>query len=246
MFFGENNAEFDAAGNDADFAGSDIKNAEFCVKAKSAELGNDQQFAVGGVEEAILHRGVGGVEVDGDALLHGRIAVAAKRDDAIDEVGLLFGNGQRVPAQLIGRSRDLQKRPAANESCGNLFVGAMGDGGTDAIGPGAAIGGARRGKWRSAELLGVEAEGMHLRCVLALRQTSFDGFGGKFISKAGLVSGIHRPCVSPFTSSSSQAVLAGAVFGLVHCFVDLVKTGDCKQQLVQLIHLYRSREHLVQ
>ena len=178
--------------------------------------------------------------------LHRRIAVAAKRDDAIDEVGLLFGNWQRIPAKLIGRSGNLKKRSAANEPCGNLFVGAMSDGRTDAIGPGAAIGGARRGERGSAELLGVEAEGMLLRCVLALRQTSCDGFGGEFISKAGLVPESIGHAYHLSQAGSSQAVLAGTNFCLVHCFVDLVKTGNCKQQFVQLIHLYRSCEHLVQ
>ena len=82
-------AELDTAGDDADFAGRHFEDAELRVKAKSAELRNDQQFAVGGVEEAILHGCVGGVEVDGNTLLHGRIAVAAKRHDAVDEVGFL-------------------------------------------------------------------------------------------------------------------------------------------------------------
>ncbi len=100
----------------------------------------------------------------------------------------------------------------------------MSDRGTDAIGPGAAIGGARRGERGSAELLGVETEGMLLRRVLALRQTSFDGLVGEFIAKASLVlENISH------ASHLSQAVLPGAGFGLVHCFVDLVKTGNCKQ-----------------
>ena len=98
LFLGEDDAEFDAARDDADLAGSDIENAEFGVKAKSAELRNDQQFAVGGVEEAILHGRVGGVEMDGHARLHGRIAVAAKGHDAVDEVGLLFGNRAADPS----------------------------------------------------------------------------------------------------------------------------------------------------
>ncbi len=63
------------------------------MKAKSAELRNDQQFAVRSVEETILHRGVGRVEMDGDALLHGGITVASKGNDPVDEVSLLFGDG---------------------------------------------------------------------------------------------------------------------------------------------------------
>ncbi len=64
------------------------------------------------------------------------------------------------------------ERPAADQARRNLFVGAMRDRRADAIGPGAAIGGARRGKRRAAELLGVEAERMLLRRVLALRASA--------------------------------------------------------------------------
>ena len=98
-FSAEHDAKFDAARNHADFAGSDIENSKLRVKAKRAELRNDQQFAIGGVEEAILHGGVGGVDVNGHAHLHGRIAVAAKGHDAIDEVGLLFGNRAADPSE---------------------------------------------------------------------------------------------------------------------------------------------------
>ena len=67
LFLSKDNAEFNAARDDADFAGSDIKNSQFRVKAKSAQLRNNQQFAIGGVEETVLHGSVGGVEVDGNA-----------------------------------------------------------------------------------------------------------------------------------------------------------------------------------
>ena len=135
-----------AARNDANFSGRHLENAELRMKAKSAELGNDEQLAVGGIEETIVHRGVRGINVNGHALLHRRVAIAAKRDDAVDEVRLLFGNRQRIPAQLIRRSGDLKKRPAANQSRRNLFVGTMRDGRADAIGPDAAIDGPRCGK----------------------------------------------------------------------------------------------------
>ena len=136
-------------------------------ESESSQLRHDQQLAVGAIEEAVPHGGVGGVEVDGDAGLHGRVAVAAERDDAVDEIGLLFGNRQRIPAQLIGRGRRLSERSAANQLRGDLFIGAMSYRRADAIGPGAAIGGPRSRKRRAAELLGVEAEGMLLRRVLA-------------------------------------------------------------------------------
>ena len=117
----------------------------------------------------------------------------------------------------------------------------MRHGGANAISPATAIRSSRRSEGRSAELLGVKPERMLLRRVLALRQTSFDRLSGKLISKAGLV-----PDYISHAFHLSQAILPRALFGLVHCFVDLIKTGDCKQELVQLIHLYRSGEHLVQ
>ena len=202
LLLGKNDAELDAARNDADLAGRDFENSEFRVKAKRAELRDDQQLAIGGVEEAVLHGGVGGVDVNGDADLHGRIAVAAQRHDAVDEVGLLFGNRQRIPAELIGRGGNFEKWSAANELCGNLFVRAMRYGWANAIGPGAAIGGSRRGKRRAAELLGVEAERMLLRRVLALRQPAGNGLRGKFVSKAGLI-----PDLIGHALHLSQAVL---------------------------------------
>ena len=163
----KHDAEFDAARDHADLAGRDVEDAEFGVEAQRAELGNDEQLAVGGVEEAVVHRGVAGVEVDRDAGLHRGIAVAAQRDDAVDEVGWLRGNGQRIPAQLIGRGRRLRGTGRCESGvAANLFVRAMRDRRPDAVGPGAAVGGARRGEGRAAELLGVEAERMLLRRVL--------------------------------------------------------------------------------
>ena len=97
----ENDAKLDAARNDANLARRDFENSEFRMESKRAELRNNQQLAVGRVKEAVLHGGIRGVDVNRHANLHGRIAVATKCHDAINEVGLLFGNGQRIPPQLI-------------------------------------------------------------------------------------------------------------------------------------------------
>ena len=70
----------------------------------------------------------------------------------------------------------------------------------NSIRPGAAIGCSRRGKRRSAELLGVKPEWMFLRRVLALRQSAGNGFRGKLISKAGLIPDLIGHASSPFTS----------------------------------------------
>src|ERR1700750_2704172 len=75
LLLAKNNAEFDAARDNADFTRRDIENPEFRVEAKGAELRNNQEFSVGCVKEAILHGSVRRVEMNGDAHLHGWIAV---------------------------------------------------------------------------------------------------------------------------------------------------------------------------
>src|SRR5579871_962615 len=237
----ENDAELDAARNDTNFPWRYVEDAQFSMKAKGAELRDNQQFAVGRVEETVLHRRICSIKVDRDSLLHRGVAVSSKRNDAVDKVGLFFGNRQRVPAELVGRCGNFEKRSASDELGRNFFVGPVSDGRTNAIGPRAPIGSTRRGEWRSAELLCVKAERMFLWSILPLRQTSFDSRGGELVPKAGLVlKNISH------AYHLSQAVLAGSDLGLVHCFINLVKARDGEQQLMQLIHLYRSREHLVQ
>src|ERR1035437_7315718 len=111
--------------------------------------------------------------------LHRRIAIAAQRDDAVDEVCLLFGEREGIPAELIGSGGRFEEGTAADEARGNFLVGAVGDGGADAVGPGAASEVTRRSKGRAPELFGVESEGMFLRRILADVQASGDGFGGE-------------------------------------------------------------------
>ena len=108
--------------------------------------------------------------------------------------------------------------------------------GTNAIGPGAAIRGARRGERRAAQLLGVKAERMLLRRILARRQSAGNGLGGKFIAEAGLVQNLIGHV---FTSLHKRPALS-AMFGLMHGLVDLIETAHGKKQLVQLVHLHRS------
>ena len=42
------------------------------METKGSKLRDKEEFAVGGVEEAIVHGGIGGVEVDGESGLQGR------------------------------------------------------------------------------------------------------------------------------------------------------------------------------
>ena len=73
--------------HEADLAGRHVQHAQLGVDDQRTQLRHDQQFAVRVVEVAIGHRLVRGVDVDGGALLEDRAAVAAKRGDAVHEIG---------------------------------------------------------------------------------------------------------------------------------------------------------------
>ena len=109
-------AELDAARDDADLAGRDIEDAEFGGDAQASLLRDDQQFAIGVVEVARLHGGVGGVEVHGHAGLRGRVAAAGNGYQAVDEIGGRLGDGKRIPAQLVGRRGHFVERAAAQQA----------------------------------------------------------------------------------------------------------------------------------
>ena len=79
-------AELDAARNDGNFAGCEIDDAEFGVEHEATELGHEEKLAVGGVEEAVAHAFGSGVDVDGDAGVHGEVAVASKGCEAVDKI----------------------------------------------------------------------------------------------------------------------------------------------------------------
>src|SRR5208282_962718 len=125
--------------------------------------------------------------MNGEAGLHRGIATAAERDDAVKEIRFLLGQRQRIPAQLIGRGWSFSEWPAADEAHGDFFIGPVRDRRTNAIGPGATIGGARSRERRTAKLLGVKAEGMVLRRILAGGQRSGNRLRGKLIRETGLI-----------------------------------------------------------
>ena len=82
-----------------------VDHAELGDEALAPELRHDQQLAVGAVEDAPLHRLVRGVQVHRRTGLRMRVAVAGHRHEAVDEVGRLRRQRQRVPAQLVRRRR---------------------------------------------------------------------------------------------------------------------------------------------
>lgn len=63
--------ELDASGNEGDFAGCEVDEAELGVEQDAAELRDEEELAVGSVKKTVGHALVGGVDVDGDAGVQG-------------------------------------------------------------------------------------------------------------------------------------------------------------------------------
>ncbi len=129
-------AKFDTARHEDYMTGRDVEHAELGVHGERAGLRNDQQLTVSVVEEPVRHRPVGRVYVNSGACLHGRIAVAAERHDAVNEVGRFGGNRQRTPPHLVRRRRHFVERTAANQPIANLPEWLVHGRGPDAIRPG--------------------------------------------------------------------------------------------------------------
>src|SRR6266568_895847 len=126
--------------------------------------------------------------MDCQAGLHGRVAVAPKRDNTVNKVRLFLRNRQRVPSKLVWRSWHFEERTTANETSRNLFVGAVRDRRADSISPCAAIRGTRRCERCAAELLRVQTQRMPLRRILAGWQRSRNSLSREFVAEAGLIS----------------------------------------------------------
>ena len=120
------------------------------MEKDAAKLGDEEELAVGGVEEAVGHAFICGVDVDGYAGVEGGVAVAGEGDEAVDEIGGLGGEGEWVPAELVGWGLDLVEGGGADEAVGDALVGLVHHGGADAVGPGATVEVARRGEGATA------------------------------------------------------------------------------------------------
>jgi len=112
----EFDAELDAAGDEGDLAGGKIEYAEFGVEHQAAQLWDEEQFAIGGVEEAVGHAFVGCVDVDRVAGVHTEVAAAGQCGQAVDKVGWLGGQRERVPTELAGRGFDFVEGGRADEA----------------------------------------------------------------------------------------------------------------------------------
>src|SRR5579872_193942 len=103
----ELHAKTETARNDGDLLRLHVDQSQLRRQAKATHLRNDQQLAVGAVEVAIDHRSVGDVEVNAAARLRAGIAVARHGDEALDEIRRLARHRRRIPAELVGRNRQL-------------------------------------------------------------------------------------------------------------------------------------------
>src|ERR1035438_4752371 len=83
------NTEADSALNHGDLAGTGLENPHLCTQQQTPGLGYDQHLTIGVVEKAIRHRGVRDVDVNPDAGMSMRVAIARHGDEAVDEVGSL-------------------------------------------------------------------------------------------------------------------------------------------------------------
>ena len=119
--------------------------------------------------------------------LRRHVAVAAERHDAFDKIGRLARNGKRRPAQLRRRRLGFVEGRAADQPVLDARIRPMHHRRLNAVGPGAAIFGARGGERRAGNLLGIEPERRPLRRVAADRQCAGDRFGQKLIAEAGLI-----------------------------------------------------------
>lgn len=86
---------------------------------------HNQEITVRVVEGCLVHGGVGGVHVNGEALFHGGVASAHNRNQALDE-GLfcaLFEGRDGAPAQLVGSGLQVLVVEVAGD-----YVGVEGEG----------------------------------------------------------------------------------------------------------------------
>ena len=107
--------------------------------------------------------------MNANAVLHGGIAVAAQGYDPSTKSVCSVGTGSGFQRIWLGGVGTSLKGPLRRSVLsGILGVRLVHHRGPDAIAPGAAVEGARRGEGRAADLFGVKAERGMLRGVLAL------------------------------------------------------------------------------
>ncbi|KAG0773075.1 hypothetical protein G6F22_015190 [Rhizopus arrhizus] len=148
---GQFHPEAHATRDHRDLLRLDLDHAHLGQQAQRAQLGHDQQLAIGVVEIAADHVAVGRVQMDAHTRVRIGRTVATHGVQAFDEVGRQLRQRQRAPAQLVRRGRlcaeiTLQLRLRER---GELAVG---DRRAYPVQPAAAIAAARRGKRGAGQL----------------------------------------------------------------------------------------------
>ena len=165
-------AEDHAAGNDADFAGLDLDDAELGAEAQLVLLRHDQHLAIGIEEVLALHRLGDQQHVRRHAGL--RLGIARRGDGvhAGDEGEPLLRDRRRTPAQLPDRQFGVVAlgRGADRAPVDLLEAGGVPDRRANAVKPGPLVGRLRRRERRAGNLLGIEAVAHLLRRVPPDRQ----------------------------------------------------------------------------
>ena len=170
----------DPGGDDGDLPRAHRHPPHLRPDPQRPQLRDDEHVPVGVAQTGALHRGVGGVDVDGVAAPRQRRPGPAERRQAADKVdGRVVGarDSKGPPPDLVrGQHRPASpsaaaaaRGPAAREARAEVLgaelervEGLVGHRGPGPVEPGAALGGARGGEGGPGDLLGVEAKGADL------------------------------------------------------------------------------------
>ena len=159
--------EPDAPRDHRELAGGHVQQAELGAQQQAPGFRHDQQFAVRVDEVAVHHRRAGRVPVNPDPGVAERVAVAADRVQAVDEVGARGRDVRRVPAHPVGIRLDLTERRAAQQAVVDSPERRVRGRRDDAVDPGAPVHRPGLGERGAADLLGVQPERCSLRRVAA-------------------------------------------------------------------------------
>jgi hypothetical protein len=195
---GQRDPEADPARDHRDLVRLDLEHAELGRDVQASLLRHDQQLAIGVVEEPAVHVAVGRVQVDADARLRHRSAIAGQREQAVDEIhrrGLPASTGQRqrIPAQLVRGDR-AGAEVAVEAGLPERRERAVHRRRPDPVQPATPVLVPRCGERSAGELFGVQAVRDPLRRVAPDRQGARERLAGELVAEPGLVTvaGDHR------------------------------------------------------
>src|SRR5258706_2696609 len=148
---------FNAARDHRNLARLDVDNTELGPEAQITLLRHDQHLTIGVVEVLVLHGSRNEIEMGAHARLGAGISCRRHGANALDKGKTLIRDWDGIPAH--GRNRKLgflrrRRAPKPDIDLGEL--GPMPDDWTDAIQPGALVGGPGRRERRSRELFCIE------------------------------------------------------------------------------------------